>query len=444
MRLPDYEHVLYQGPPDLCYSEYESRIISLKSYEITDHLSNPRVIFNDNRLENYVFNKLATPPNISHTGSLLALDPIEMNNYYPFGMLKSGMTASTGETYRYGFNTYEKDDEIKGLGNNIDFGARMYDPRIGRFKSLDPMGRLYPGRSHYLFAGNSPIRFIDMLGLSDADATSKYWYYTIQNVPYTDTGLDYLIAVENGLRNLVNHSVLGMWNSGVANYQSLSEGGVSGWVSDLGDEAVEIGIGIKNYATVEYNYVVNTPFNKQVDDTWNGLVSTFTTPQGVEGLTELGAGMLVAGFSYRIINGLKTFRPRTLGSKNILDGQFKIVNESMSDAAKSYQTHVTGKAWNESYVLNGTKFDGYSNGILLEAKSGHLNFVNPKTGEFHRWFKGKEDIISQAKRQKDAASGNRIRWTFENEEVMNATKNLFEARGIDGIELMHVPRTIGK
>ena len=125
------------------------------------------MIFNDNRLENYVFNKLATPPNISHTGSLLMLDPLEMNNYFPFGMLKEGMFANSGEGYRYGFNSYEKDDEIKGLGNSIDFGARIYDPRLGRFKSLDPMGRIYPGRSHYLFAGNSPIAFIDKGGLLD-------------------------------------------------------------------------------------------------------------------------------------------------------------------------------------------------------------------------------------------------------------------------------------
>jgi RHS repeat-associated protein len=159
--------VLYQGPPDLCYSDYESRPIGLKNYEITDHLGNPRVIISDWRLEQYTFNKLATPPNISHSGLGLMLDPIEMNNYYPFGMLKSGMTANLGDSYRYGFNSYEKDDEIKGLGNSIDFGARIYDPRLGRFKSIDPLGRLYPDRSHYLFAGNSPIAFIDKGGLLD-------------------------------------------------------------------------------------------------------------------------------------------------------------------------------------------------------------------------------------------------------------------------------------
>src|SRR5690606_37327678 len=40
--------------------------------------------------------------------------------------------------YRYGFNGMEKDDEVKGKGNHVDFGARGYDPRLGRWLSVDP------------------------------------------------------------------------------------------------------------------------------------------------------------------------------------------------------------------------------------------------------------------------------------------------------------------
>ena len=44
------------------------------------------------------------------------LDPIEMNNYFPFGMLKEGMFAKSGDGYRYGFNGMERDNETKGYG----------------------------------------------------------------------------------------------------------------------------------------------------------------------------------------------------------------------------------------------------------------------------------------------------------------------------------------
>jgi len=54
---------------------------------------------------------------------------LSFNDYYPFGMLMPGRHANT-DRYRYGFNGKEKDDEIKGIGNSVDFGARMYDTRL--------------------------------------------------------------------------------------------------------------------------------------------------------------------------------------------------------------------------------------------------------------------------------------------------------------------------
>ncbi len=64
-------------------------------------------------------------------------------------------------SYRYGFNNMEKDDELKGTGNSYDFGARMYDPRIGRWLAVDPLSGKYPGYSPYCFVANMPIIAID-------------------------------------------------------------------------------------------------------------------------------------------------------------------------------------------------------------------------------------------------------------------------------------------
>lgn len=66
---------------------------------------------------------------------------------------------------RYGFNGKEHDSEAKGWQNQYDYGARVYDPRIGRFLSVDPLTKKYPELTPYQFASNRPIDGIDLDGL---------------------------------------------------------------------------------------------------------------------------------------------------------------------------------------------------------------------------------------------------------------------------------------
>lgn len=67
--------------------------------------------------------------------------------------------------YRYGFNGKENDNEIKGVGNQQDYGMRIYDSRLGRFLSVDPISGKYPMLTPYQFASNNPIAGIDLDGL---------------------------------------------------------------------------------------------------------------------------------------------------------------------------------------------------------------------------------------------------------------------------------------
>lgn len=76
-----------------------------------------------------------------------------------FQLKKEGAGA-----YRYGFNGQEKDNEVKGEGNSYDFKFRVYDPRIGRFLSIDPLTESYPWNSPYAFAENRPVDGIDLEG----------------------------------------------------------------------------------------------------------------------------------------------------------------------------------------------------------------------------------------------------------------------------------------
>src|ERR1035437_2169080 len=79
----------------------------------------------------------------------------------------SGRNFTAANGYRYGFNGKEKTDEVSGNGNCYDYGFRIYNPRLGRFLSVDPLSKSYPWYTPYQFAGNTPIWAIDLDGLED-------------------------------------------------------------------------------------------------------------------------------------------------------------------------------------------------------------------------------------------------------------------------------------
>ena len=89
------------------------------------------------------------------------------------GTIVTTVCSKDGDFYKYGFNGKLKDNEWAGIGNSEDFGARNYDSRIARFRSIDPLTKKYPEFSPYVFAANSPIKYIDVDGLGPGDRIKK-------------------------------------------------------------------------------------------------------------------------------------------------------------------------------------------------------------------------------------------------------------------------------
>ena len=67
-------------------------------------------------------------------------------------------------SYRYGFNGMEGDPEVKGAGNHYTTHFRQYDPRLGRWMSIDPLADRFPWQSPYAAFNNNPIYFEDARG----------------------------------------------------------------------------------------------------------------------------------------------------------------------------------------------------------------------------------------------------------------------------------------
>ncbi|HEY0066730.1 MAG TPA: DUF6443 domain-containing protein [Flavisolibacter sp.] len=108
-------------------------------YTIKDHLGNARVNFTLD----------------AATGKAKV---VQANDYYPFGLTHAGGFVS-GLENKYQYNGKEKLDEL-GL-NWYDYGARMYDPELGRWHASDPLSELMQSYSLYNYAFNNPIRFTD-------------------------------------------------------------------------------------------------------------------------------------------------------------------------------------------------------------------------------------------------------------------------------------------
>ncbi|WP_039135644.1 RHS repeat-associated core domain-containing protein, partial [Flavihumibacter sp. ZG627] len=81
---------------------------------------------------------------------------------------------------------------VKGEGNQQDYGMRIYDPRIGKFLSVDPLTNQFGFLTPYQYAGNTPIRAIDKDGEEPKDYSWNWknkgesylgkWGQDVQNV----------------------------------------------------------------------------------------------------------------------------------------------------------------------------------------------------------------------------------------------------------------------
>jgi RHS repeat-associated protein len=133
-----------------------------KLFELTNHLGNVLATISDKR-----YGVTADDSTVVYYNPAV----VSANDYYPFGMMQYARSwpDPSDRGYRYGFNGKENDNEVKGAGNQIDYGMRVFDPRVGRFLSVDPLAKRYPWYSPFQYAGDKPVWKRDVDGLEEED-----------------------------------------------------------------------------------------------------------------------------------------------------------------------------------------------------------------------------------------------------------------------------------
>ncbi len=140
-------------------------------YDVKDYLGNTRVSFKPTAAGNEI---------------------MQEDHYYPFGMKMAGLSRVTGspET-KFTYNGKELEDDFNL--NWYHYGARYYDPQLGRWQQVDPVDEFH---SPYVYVGNNPVMFID----PDGEKVSPVEFVAGSqcNTSETINGADDLNGFENG------------------------------------------------------------------------------------------------------------------------------------------------------------------------------------------------------------------------------------------------------
>ena len=332
-----YNHsFVYNGPSGSRVLDYvltpEGMIKKLATpqyhYFVKDHLGNTRVTVYDSDADGILD---------QNTDEIL-----QTANYYPFGMEFDG---DVGGNNKYLYNGKEIQlDKIGTIGLDwYDYGARFYDPQLGRWHVPDPLCEVNRRWSPYRYAYNNPLRFVDPDGmLETVKPTDQASLNMIKNT-LTVEDAQYVQLDEDGN---IDQELINSHSSESGNFNNLTE-----MVNS--DQVVEVSTN-DNFNYVDENGNPGTASMTYIpsnDPRSPGKDSSGETPNG----TTTGE----SGFMG------KTLFPDKNGMQNSPDETIKLViNKNLSDAAKAEIYSHEGNGHALLYIRNGGDHKGASHQVV--------------------------------------------------------------------------------
>ena len=269
----------------------------------------------------------------------------EVNHYYPFG----GLFASSTNVQPYKYNGKELDTK-NGL-NWYDYGARHYDPALGRFTTMDPMAENNYDANAYVYCFGNPVNFVDPLGC-DTVPSNEIWDYDMINFRTNGMGVhdteNYISVSTKENKTYHLHEILTGENTG--NYMAIEQLGI------------EKNTGTQMY---EYSFVVGK-------DKLNDFISGDTK----------GGGFQYEFVRYAInnqIDGSKSMITNMLeGYKRILIDPMNWIPSPLDPSNFVPKSLYSSSPWNRFQML-------YRGKYTIKNYGTYQNAIKQKSIDYQKW-----------------------------------------------------------
>ena len=341
-----------------------------------------------------------------------------------------GRKYSAESGYRYGFNGKENDKDVQGEGVQYDYGFRIYDSKIAKFLSVDPLAKSYPWYTPYQFAGNKPIVAIDLDGLEEKVATVKYIAADGSKLElpsaakvYLSTGLmkDHEIEQTEGQELVFEHnfadffpkgSVASFNYNGVLYGAAFTEDGFQGYYgNDCSCYWDGPEVWFPNYKPL-FNHneegIINIP-----DPSGGVIADAFQIADYIETASGIAGGIKVI----------------TKASLPLLIKAIKGFRDELSNAGKSIlkdkAEHILQEKhlWDEVITGAGSKFDEVQKIMADVAENGQVIIDNGSKGAFGSIVKKVDDKWVEVRFGKSSDGGYKINDGWVADEKRSAELN---------------------